>query len=134
MDQFVTGTVSDKQLKESHILSFNASKKAKQLYISGVVVRNPGTPRGGKRTRVMIWVMLRYVKKLCGSKLNRELLALAVTKESENLLKRFGFKLIGNAAQRVDRHNLYSYKLSEESWKQMLMRAYDCSNMCKCKF
>jgi hypothetical protein len=134
MDQFVAGTVSDHQLKESNIRSFTASKKAKRLYISGVVVRNPGTPRGGKRTRVMIWTMLKYVKKLCGSKLDRELLALAVTKESESLLKRFGFKLISQAAQRVDRHNLYSYKLTEENWRQMRMRTYDCSRMCKCEF
>lgn len=134
LDQFIAGTVSDKQLKQSNILSFNASKKAKRLYISGVVVRNPGTPRGSKRTRVMIWVMLKYIKKLCGANLNKELIALAVTAESENLLKRFGFQMIGNSRQRIDRHNLYSYGLSVTTWDQMLMRTYDCSRMCNCKF
>jgi hypothetical protein len=134
MGQFIDGKVSDRQLKESDILSFSASKKANRLYISGVVVRDPGTPRGGKRARVMIWVMLKYIKKLCGANLDRELIALAVTKESENLLKRFGFQLIGNSAQRVDRHNLYSYKLTAETWDKMLVRAYDCSRMCNCEF
>lgn len=133
-EQFIDGTVSDRQLKQSNIVGVGASKKAKRLYISGVVVRDPRTPRGGKRTRVMIWVMLKYIKKLCGANLDRELIALAVTKDSENLLKRFGFHLIGKSAQRVDRHNLYSYQLSAATWEQMLMRTYDCSRMCNCRF
>jgi len=134
MGQFIDGKVSDRQLRESDILSFSASKKAKRLYISGVVVRDPGTARGNKRARVMIWVMLKYIRKLCGRNLDRELVALAVTKESENLLKGFGFQLIRSSGQRVDRHNLYSCELSAVVWEQMRIRTYDCSSMCKCEF
>jgi len=69
MDQFIAGKVSDKQLSEGDIYNFSASKKSKRLYISGVIVRNLRTPRGGKRTRVMIWVMLKYVRKVYGAKI-----------------------------------------------------------------
>jgi hypothetical protein len=134
MDQFIAGKVSDKQLSECDIHNFSASKRSKRLYISGVIVRNPRTPRGGKRTRVMIWVMLKYVRKVYGAKIGRQLFALAVTKDSESLMKRFDFQLVGLAAQREDKHNLYSYDLTEESRKKMLQRVYDCSRMCKCEF
>lgn len=134
MEQFVAGKVSERQLSERDILNFSSSKKSKRLYISGVIVRNPRTPRGGKRTRVMIWVMLKFLRKIYGKKMGRELLALAVTRDSELLLKRIGFQSVGKAAQREDRHNLYSFNLTEESWNQTLSRVYDCSRMCKCKF
>lgn len=131
MEQFIKGNVSDTQLRTSDICSFSESKRANQLYISGVVVRDPSTHIGRKRATVMIWAMMIYVKKLYGLKRQRELFAVSITRESEQLMKNLGFQLACEGKERQDKCNTYKYILNHESWKKLILIVGDYSVMCK---
>jgi hypothetical protein len=134
MDQFVRGNVSDTKLRDDDILNFEDAKKSNRLYISGVVVRDPRSYKGNKRTRVMIWAMVYYIKKLYGLRRERELYTLPVNKESEALVKKFAFELVTPAGQRIDKCNMYRYTLSKESWFNLINSVGDHSPMCTCTF
>jgi hypothetical protein len=131
MDQYVRGNVADTQLNEVDILSFEQSKKSKRLYISGVVVRDPSKHVGRKRACVMIWAMMVYVKRVFGLRKERELFAVAVTSESEKLMKNLGFHIVSNAAQRRDKRNMYRLTLSKTTWDKLMLNVSDYSRMCK---
>jgi len=133
-DQFTKGRVSDKQLSEDSICSFDDSKKSCRFYISGVVVRDSSTYVGRKRACVMMWAMLKYLQKLYGVRRKRVLYAIAVTKEAEQLMKNLRFELQSPAKSRVDKCNMYKYQLSKESWVELMRRVGDFSPMCECKF
>jgi hypothetical protein len=134
MNEYIRGNVADTQLRGDDILSFAESKKCKSLYISGIVVRDPSKHAGHKRACVMIWVMLHYMKRVFGLKQEREMFAVAVTKESERLMKHFNFTMVGNGHQRKDRHDMYCLTLSKSAWDKMMMKVSDYSAMCKIMF
>jgi len=133
MDQFVKGNVSDTQLREDDVCGFEKSNKSKRLYISGVVVRDHQKNIGHKRACVMLWAMLIYVKRIYGLT-RRELFAVAVTRESENLMKNLGFDLVSPARERKEKCNMYRYTVSKDSWKQLMHKIGDFSPMCECSF
>ncbi|MFX1478231.1 MAG: hypothetical protein ACFFCI_08865 [Promethearchaeota archaeon] len=134
MDQFEKGKVKDTQMHEDNILNFTNSKKSEALYISGVVVRNHSHYIGGKRARVMTWAMLKYLRKLYGFNPVKTLFALAVTKESELLLKNLEFELVMGGKMRVDKCNLYRYQLTKGNWEILENRVGNWSGLCKLKF
>lgn len=133
-DQFIKGRVSDKQLSEDSICSFDDSKKSCRFYISGVVVRDASTYVGRKRACVMMWAMLKYLQNLYGVRRKRVLYAIAVTKDAERLMKGLRFELQSTAKNRVDKCNMYKYKLSKQSWIELMKCVGDFSPMCECKF
>jgi hypothetical protein len=130
MDLFVDGRIKDLQLKEKDILAGAAAKKCGRLYISGVVVRDPEKMPGHKRARVMLWVMLQHLKREYGLKKRRELYAIAVTKESETLMRNLKFELAANGKNREDKCPLYRYELTRETWNNLLQEVGDCSGIC----
>jgi hypothetical protein len=134
MDQFIKGRLSDTQLEPDDICGEHESMKCKRLYISGVIVRDHTTHKGHKRANVMIWAMLTYAKKLYGLRRRRELFAVAVTKESERLMKGLGFHLACESRVRKDECNLYTYGLTKETWDHMISRVGDWSKLCEFKF
>jgi hypothetical protein len=134
MDLFLSGRVTDSQLRGEDIHNLEDSKKSSRLYISGVVVRDPSTYKGSKRARVMVWAMLWYIKVVYGLQRKKILYTLAVTKESDRLLKHMGFQLVSGPNQRIDKGLLYSYELTKDSWNILLNRVGDCSLLCKCNF
>jgi hypothetical protein len=130
MEQFIAGHVEDSQLSGS-ICKMTEAKTLSQLYISGVVVRDPASFLGHKRARVMIWALLKYLKTIYGLSIERSLFALAVTRESERLLKALGFELISGKSGRVDKCNLYVFTLTKDSWARIMHKTGDCSHMCE---
>lgn len=134
MEQFIKGRLEDLQLQPDDICSPEDMKKCKRLYISGVIVRDHARFAGRKRAHVMIWAMLQYIKMIYGLRTKRTLYALAVTKESERLMKNLGFWLVGEEKHRRDRCNIYSYELTAQSWQKMHASVGDWSGGCRCSY
>lgn len=134
MDQFIDGKVSDSQLKENDICNFSESTKSKRIYISGVVVRDHLKHLGRKRAWVMTWTMLMYFRKMYGVKSGRSLYAIAITKESEILMKNLKFELICPASNRKDGCNMYRYHLTKKSWEELRGLVGDCHSLCRLAF
>ena len=127
------GEILDSDLKTTDVLSFAQAKASDRLYISGVVVRNHGSPAGNRRAAVMIWAMLMYVKRLLGLKTPRQLYTIAVTKDAKRLLVNYGFTLHTPGSQRRDGCDLFVFSLNEASWKSTLARIGDLTPMCTLK-
>jgi len=131
MDQFVAGKVTEKQLENDDVCSFEESKKSSRIYISGVVVKDPSTYRGSKRARVMLWALFRYLKDTYGLRRTRTLFALAVTEEAERLLKKLKFQVHSPAQSRLDKRNLYGLQFNRQTLDNLMILVGDCSPMCK---
>jgi hypothetical protein len=134
MQQFIKGRISDTELTADDILDPLESKKATEIYISGVVVRDPDSMAGHRRACVMFWAMAQYLKSRYGFKKNRSIYALAVSKTSENLLKKSNFAIASHESQRKDKLNLYMLSLSKANLESIKLRIGDCSGMCRCAF
>ena len=134
MEYFVKGDLQDNNLGSDEVLTFEQSKKSKELYISGVVVSEPDNIIGRRRALVMIWCMINYIKNIYGIKKERKIYALAVSKQSENLLKRSGFQIECSKKNRIDKLNLYSLIINKDSINDILLRVGDYSTCCKCMF
>jgi hypothetical protein len=134
VDLHMRGDVLDSDLATADVLTFSQTKLSSCLYISGVVVRNPGSTVGNRRATVMIWAMLMYVKKLLGLKHSRQLYTIAVTKEAKRLLVNFGFTLHRPGHQRKDGCDLFVFTLDQTSWKLLLAKVGDLSPMCTIQF
>ena len=126
--QFIKGRVLDNQLEAGDVLNFDGSKKSSKLYISGVVVRDADGPQGSRRACVMVWVMLDYLRKMYGTRRRRTVYALAVSKRSENLLRRFGFRVECRRSRRRDGLNLYSLSLNSNEMRRVEERIGDRSS------
>ena len=129
LDQFVAGRLTEHDIDSNVILSFDDMKKEERIYISGVVVRNPHTHMGHKRAVVMVWAMLQYIKKTFGLRKPRTFYAVALTNESERLLRTMEFTLCGNKEGRKDKSNLYRIDLDKLKWEKLICRIGDFSKM-----
>jgi hypothetical protein len=70
------------------------------------------------------------MKTVFGLHKTRILYALAVTKSSEILMRNLGFELVSEAADRVDRCNLYRFSFTRASWARLCHRVGDLRAMC----
>ncbi len=131
MDFYVAGKLQDTQIDAINVCSANETKQLTCLYISGVIVRDSATYIGRKRAFVLLWAILTYIHRSFGLEQERELFALAVTKESERLMKHIGFELACPANRRVDRYNLFKFRLTRKSWTATCSRIGDLSAMCE---
>jgi hypothetical protein len=131
---FLKGRLIDNELESDDILDDSRTKNSNDLYISGVVVRNPDNRIGNRRAVVMVWAMLMYLKKNFGLRKERDIYALAVSKSSENLLKRSGFSIISEANERKDGLNLYHLHFTRLEYNYILDRIGDYSKFCKVNF
>ena len=127
--QFIKGRVLDNELEPDDILDFEQSKKALELYISGVVVRDPDSTQGKRRACVMVWVMIVYLKKMYRTRRKRTIYALAVSPPSEKMLRRYRFSVICAGNRRRDRLNLYRLPLDSDVMKQLEERIGDWSKL-----
>jgi hypothetical protein len=136
-EQFLKGRVTDLQLKGPDILDFDQTKRSSTLYISGVVVKDPESHLGKKRSAAMLWAMMHYLEVLYGKRKKRTLYAIAVTPASEKLLRKLGFKVGCDKKLRQDKSNLFCYELTAGSWKTLRanIRAFGgSSDICQCNF
>lgn len=131
MDQLIAGNVVESQLDPRDILTWEETRRADRIYISGVVVRDAGTDLGHERARILIWSMLRYFTEFFDRPFVKRLYALAATDDGERLLKGLGFELEVAAENRRDRHNLYSVDLGgtwiDDTEKRFPDYAHICS-------
>lgn len=132
-DSFVQGIVTEDDFDTDHILSLEDCKRSKRLYISGVVVKDPVTPRGGKHLFVMIWAIIQYLTTQFPPG-KREILALAVNTDSNKILKKLGFAIAGVAEQRKDKCTLYSIELTDDTIRSIIQKIGDMSVMCRCDY
>jgi len=130
MSQFKDGTVSESLILGRHVLSMAETKHLKDIYISGIMVRDSGSYLGAKRAYVLIWCMLKYLKHHYRFTSDRTLFAVALTQESENLLKSLNFKIHSHGINRVDKHDLYAIEYTKDRWENVYMRIGDLSTMC----
>jgi len=128
-DEFIAGKLTEHEIDGNVILPFDSMKREDRIYISGVVVRDPGNLRGGKRTRIMLWTMLEYFKKVFALRKTRALYAVGLTKEAEKLLHAMEFKIWGSKESRKDHSNLYRIDLDKETWLKMLTKVGIFSKM-----
>lgn len=128
-DQFLVGSLSEHDIRSDDVLDIESSKKLDRIYISGVVVRNPSSFLGHKRANIMLWTMLQYINKMYGFRKNRAYYAVAITNESEKLLKALNFNLLGDKHTRKDQSNLYKIDINRETWNNLLCRIGDYSRM-----
>lgn len=129
LDQFIAGRVTEHDIDSSVILPFNSMKKEERIYISGVVVRDPGSYMGHKRATIMLWTMLQYIKKVFGLRKSRTFYAVGLTKESEKLLKAMGFQICCYKGNRKDNSNLYKIDLDKKKWEELVAKIGDYSKM-----
>jgi len=108
MIHFIKDRLVDNDLLDEDVLDILSTKKSPSLYISGVVVRDPDSPAGHIRACIMIWAILKYINKVFGVRKKRTIYALAVSKTSENLLKKCSFTISSSTRSRKDKLNLYS--------------------------
>lgn len=132
MTQFIIGRLIDKDLLSNDVLNFTQTKNSNRLYVSAVVVRNPDSLVGHRRACVMIWAMVKYVKKYFGTREKRNIYALPVSKTSENLVIKCGFKIVSVAENRKDKLNLYNLEINKENLDKIIARIGDYSKMCEC--
>ena len=59
------------------------------------------------------------------------LFGLAVTRESEALLKTFQFTLASKHSARRDNFNLYDLRMSKSAWDKISERVADLSSICR---
>lgn len=134
MEEFIVGNTEEKQILGENVLTMKETKKLSQIYISGVMVSDTPSFLSAKRTMVMIWCILRYLKHFFGASKKRTVFAVALNKESERLLLSMQFQVHTSAANRVDRHDLYSIEFSDETLEQSYQRIGEFSRMCKIRF
>lgn len=133
MEQFIKGRVTEHDLDSDDVLNLELSKKANTLYLAVIIVHEPHSIIGNKRALVMLWGLIKYIKKNYGTKKERKIYAVPVNNASENLLKNFGFSIDSFAKCRRDKHNLYSLQLTKSTLNNALMRIGDYSNICTVK-
>lgn len=130
MELFIEGKVVESQIGSKNIHGPNENRKALKLYISGVVVRDPGTQRGQMRASILLWATVQYLVKLYGTHKKRTLYALAATKQGESILKHLNFSVACPASQRLDKHNLYSLEWSRDTLRNVKAMIPDYRLMC----
>ena len=132
--QFVKGRVIDNTLTPDDLLAAPEAKRSPDLYISGVVVRDPDSTVGHRRACVMVWTMIRYFSHHYGFRRKRKLYALAVTKQSKNLLLKLGFSHHNGPSDRQDHLELYALDLSKDRLTSLVQRIGDHSSQCHLEF
>ena len=125
--QFVKGRVVDKQMEGGDIKEYEEARTARELYIGGVVVRDPEGAQGKRRACVMFWTMVEYLREMYGGRRRRTIYALAVSRAGEATLKRFGFAVASGKGGRRDGLDLYGLEWNAAAISRVVGRIGDRS-------
>ncbi len=134
MSQFAAGRLTEKDIAGEDVLDMRSTKKQPEIYISGIMVKDPGGITGSVRAHYLIWSMLMYLKHHFGLKSVRRFYAVPLTNESEQLLKHLGFSVASSAKTRKDKHNFYFLDVDIDKWNKLLHRVGDYRAGCKIKY
>lgn len=129
LDQFIAGRVDEHDIDSTVVLPFDSMRREERIYISGVVVREPGSYMGRKRATIMLWSILQYIKRTFKLQKTRTFYAVGLTRESERLLQKLGFQICCDKRSRKDDSNLYRIDLDQKTWTELLTRIGDFSKM-----
>lgn len=134
LDQFLHGRLIESQLTAADLLPWSQTLSQEALYISGVVVRDAGSPRGWRWASIMMWSMLVYVRTFFDLTKPRRVYALAATPEGERILRKLNFEIYTPAEARLDHHNLYYLSVTPEAISRIDARLPDYSHLCSIDF
>jgi hypothetical protein len=134
MQQFTAGRVTEKEISGECVLDMRSTKKQSEIYISGVMVKDPRSFIGAVRFRYLIWSMLMYFRHHFHLQSAKRFYAVPLNEDSERLLKNLGFSIVSPAAHRKDKHNFYSLNVDLEAWKKLLYRVGDFRLGCKMRY
>lgn len=128
---FYKGQCTDTRLEAEDVLTSEQARSSNKLYLSGVVVKEAGTYKSSKRARVMLWALFDYYRRRFGFRRKRTLFGLAVTQGSERLLKTFGFRMVSDGSDRLDKCSLYDVQMSKDTWEKITAKVGDLSSICR---
>lgn len=134
MQQFAEGRLTEKDITGESVLDMRSTKKQPEIYISGVMVKDPRGFGGAVRARYLIWSMLMYFKHHFHLQKAKRFYAIPLNDESERLLKNLGFSIVSPAMNRRDKHNFYSLNVDLDTWKKLLYRVGDFRVGCKMRY
>jgi len=129
-EMFLKGAITESNITHEDVLSPDEMHRCNYLFIAGLAVNNPNTHAGRRNANVLVWALLKYLSHFYGA--TRPLcFAVAATKEGGYLMQRFGIALRSEAAQRVDKYNLYSLALTREEINKRLDYLPDWQLLCQ---
>lgn len=131
MQQFIAGRVTEKEIDGECVLDMRDTKKQSEIYISGVMVKDPRNLVGAVRFRYLIWAMLMYFKHYFHLQHTKTFYAISLNDDSKRLLEHLGFSIVSHATHRRDKHDFYSLSVDLETWKKLLYRVGDFRVGCK---
>ena len=131
MKQFIKGRLQDNIMTPEDICDDDEAKKSPDLYISGVVVRDPDSFGGHKRACVMFWGIAKFIEHRYGVRRKRALYALAVSLQSKSWLLRAGFARHNGPGDRLDHLELFSLELTRQRLDSLFHVVGDYSGLCK---
>ncbi len=134
MQEFSAGGLTEQNITGERVLDMRSTKKQPAIYISGIMVKDPGGTAGSVRAHYLIWSMLMYLKHHFGLKIARRFHAVPITDMSERLVKNLGFSIKSQADDRKDKHNFYSLNVDLAAWKKLLCRVGDFRAGCKMRY
>jgi hypothetical protein len=126
--QLIEGTVVEAQIEGETVLPMRESKRQSRIYISGVMVRDPKSYIGAKRARVMIYCILKYLRHHYG--FDKEFFAVALNRQSDQLLKSLNFVVVTPHDRRQDHHDFYCLKSTKDTWAGIEKRIGDLGSCC----
>ena len=127
---FIAGTCTELDIRREHILTPEQAKVAKRIYFGGIAVQDPKSVRGKRYASMLVWGALKYLQHYYCVPCETELYAEAVSKEGEELLRRFGFRLITPANQRRDKSAIFAIALTDETIRKGIASLPDWSGSC----
>lgn len=131
IDTFLTGRTIENQIRPSDILPPQHASRCRRLYLGGVAVKDPDTFAGRRHASILVWGLMKYIEHYYPPSSERQLFALAATKEGEHLLRRFGFRISSSASERRDGYNLYVIDLAQDKLQSTLAGIPDWGNVCR---
>ena len=134
MQQFAEGRLTEQDIDGECVLDMRNTKKQPEIYISGVMVKDSKSFVRAVHARYLIWSMLMYLKHHFRPQGGRRFYAVALTGESERLLKGLGFSIASPAMNRKDKHDFYSLNVDLDTWKKLLYLNGDFRIGCKMQY
>lgn len=130
-DPFIVGKITERHLGHEDILPPGKAHRCNRLYLSGIAVRDPATFLGHRYASILVWGLFRYLEHFYPPVRTRNLFALAATREGEQLLRKFNFRIATPGTAREDGHNLYMFSLNSSSLSEILSSMPSWENLCR---
>jgi hypothetical protein len=130
MEMFIQGRLLESEFQHQDLYAADAMDQCHRLYLAGIAVRHPEHHADKRNAAILVWALVKYLEHFYGRDGHeRELFALASTKEGEDLIRGFPFEVARPAEAREDHHNLYRLRISNGTLRQVLTVMPDWGNV-----